>query len=393
MLVEEIPDLLLIGSVFIIGWIAHVVGSKAHIPRVTLLLSIGIITGPAVLDLVPQAFSQYFSTATHLALAMIGFLLGESFAGRDILVERRQILLISLGASLVPAITVFVLIMLVSSDLVLALVLAGIATATDPAATLDVIREIRAKGILSRTLKGVVAVDDAWGIIIFSLLLVIATGVSGNGNNIADILHGVWDVCGALLLGVAIGLPMSAVIGRHKLGEPTIVEAMGFVFICGGIALYYDISYILACMMLGVTVARRAKHIEKPFHAIEKVSDPFLIIFFILSGMNLNPSSLTTLGSIGLVYVIARCIGKIFGAKLFAYITHSPKVVTRYLGECLLPQAGVAIGMALLVGERFPSIGESVLTLTIATTVLFELIGPLITRWSLYRSGEAPIKR
>ncbi len=392
MLVEEMPDLLLVGSVFIIGWIAHVVGSKAHIPRVTLLLSIGIITGPAVLDLVPQAFTQYFSTATHLALAMIGFLLGESFAGRDMLVERRQVLLISLGASLVPAITVFFLVLLVSSDLILALALAGIATATDPAATLDVIREIRAKGVLSRTLKGVVAVDDAWGIIIFSLLLVIATAVSGNGNNVADIMHGIWDVGGALLLGVVIGIPMSVVIGRHKLGEPTIVEAMGFVFICGGIALYFGLSYILACMMLGATVARRAKHIEKPFHAIEKVSDPFLIIFFILSGMNLSPSSLTTLGTIGLVYVVARCIGKIFGAKLFAYITHSPKVVTQYLGGCLLPQAGVAIGMALLVGERFPSISESVLTLTIATTVLFELIGPLITRWSLYRAGEAPIK-
>jgi Kef-type K+ transport system membrane component KefB len=388
MLAEQMPDLLIVGVVFLIGWAAHVVGSKAHIPRVSLLLSIGIVTGPAVLDLVPYVFTEYFSTVTHLALAMIGFLLGESFVGRDILVERRQVLLLSLGASLFPAITVFGLVFLVSEDLVFAMVLAGIATATDPAATLDVIREARAKGTLSQTLKGVVAVDDAWGIIIFSLLLVAANMISGNGNSTADILHGVWEVCGALILGVAIGFPMSVVIGRHRLGEPTIVEAMGFVFVCGGIALYLELSYLLACMMLGATVARRAKHVEKPFHAIEKVSDPFLVVFFILSGVSLTPSSLTTLSVVGAVYVLARCIGKILGIKIFAYFAHSPPVVVRHLGACLLPQAGVAIGLALLVGERFPNIGESVLTLTIATTVLFELAGPLVTRWNLFLAGE-----
>lgn len=390
MLVEQMPDLLIIGVVFLTGWTAHVVGSKTHIPRVTLLLSIGVVAGPAVLDLVPQTLTQYISTVSHLALAMIGFLLGESFAGRDTQVARRQVLFISLGASLVPAIMVFGFVLLVSSDLVFALVLAGIATATDPAATLDVMREVRARGPLSRMLKGVVAVDDAWGVIIFSLLLVVATTISGSGNNVADIAHGVWDVCGALVLGAAMGVPMSIVIGRYRPGEPTMVEIMGFVFICGGLALYLDISYLLACMMLGATIARRAKHVERPFHAIEKASDPFLVMFFILSGISLEPSSLKTLGAIGVAYIIARCIGKILGAKIAAHFTQAPLKVARHLGACLLPQAGVAIGMALLVGEKFPEIGESVLTLTVATTVLFELTGPLITRWSLYRAGEIP---
>ena len=390
MSVEQMPDLLIIGTVFLIGWIAHVVGARAHVPRVTLLLSVGVIAGPSVLDLVPQEFTQYFSTVSHLALAMIGFLLGESFVGRDILVKRRQILFISLGASLIPAITVLGFVWLVSSNLVLALVLAGIATATDPAATLDVIREFRARGPLSQILKGVVAVDDAWGVIIFSLLLVVATAVSGNGSSMVDIAHGIWDVGGALLLGMAIGIPMSAIVGRYRPGEPTIVEAMGFVFICGGLALDLEISYLLACMMLGATIARKAKHVERPFHAIEKASDPFLVVFFILSGMSLDLPSQTTLGIIGVAYVVARCIGKILGASMFAYLAQSSPKIRRHLGRCLLPQAGVAIGMALLVGERFPEIGESVLTLAVATTVFFELTGPVLTRWSLNVAGEIP---
>lgn len=390
MSVEQMPDLLIFGLVFLIGWVAHVISSRAHIPRVTILLSIGIIAGPAVLDLVPAEFVKHFSTVSHLALAMIGFLLGESFVGRDIAAEKRQILFISLGASLVPAVIVFGFVLLLTNDLVLALVLAGIATATDPAATVDVIRECRSRGPVSKLLKGVVAVDDAWGTIIFSLLLVAATAISTNHFSINNIIHGLWDVGGALLLGFVIGIPMSSVIGKQQPGEPTIAEAMGFVFICGGCALYFNVSYLLACMALGATVARRAKHVERPFHDIETASNPFLIVFFIFSGMSLELSALSSFGVIGAAYVLARCLGKVFGAQLFAHFAQSSSRVTRHLGWCLLPQAGVAIGMALLVREQIPEIGNSVLTLAVTTTVLFELIGPVITRWSLYRAGEIP---
>jgi len=386
--IEELPDLLIIGVIFLIGWTAHIVGAKTHIPRVSLLLATGIFMGPAVFNIVPPSVNDYFSAVTHLALAMIGFLLGESFVGRDIIINRKQVLFISIGASLIPAFVVFILLLIVSHDLMLALMLAGISTATDPAASLDVIREVKAKGPLSQMVKRVVAVDDAWGVIIFSLLLVIASLIAGNGDQLSDIFHGLWDVVGALLLGIAVGIPMSKVIGRYQLGEPTIVEAMGFVFTCGGIALYLDVSYLLACMMLGATVAKLAKHVNRPFHAIEKASDPFLVIFFILSGMSLTPSSLNAVGIMGGTYIIARCIGKIIGANICAKLAHTPKQITQNLGQCLLPQAGIAIGMALLVNEKFPDIGEQVLTLTIATTVFFEVIAPVVTRWHLVRAGE-----
>jgi Kef-type K+ transport system membrane component KefB len=390
MLPDKVPDLLILGVVFLIGWAAHIISSKAHIPRVTILICIGIVSGPAGFNLIPAEFSGYFDTVSHLALAMVGFLLGESFFGRDIMSERWQILVISLGVSLVPAIFVFIAILLATSNINLALVLAGIATATDPAATIDVIREFRAKGPVSGMLKSVVAVDDAWGIIIFSLLLVIASNLNGGHDSIIYIIHGAWEIIGALVLGIAVGVPMSYLIGRNRPGEPTVVEAMGFVFICGGSALYLNVSYLLACMTLGATVSQMAKHIERPFYDIETASDPFLVIFFILSGISLDFSTLNSLGYIMLAYIIARSLGKLIGAQLTSRLTQSPSQVIRHLGGCLLPQAGVAIGMALLVSERFPGLGNTVLTMAVTTTVLFELFGPLATHWSLNRAGEIP---
>ncbi|WP_157810315.1 cation:proton antiporter [Vibrio sp. HA2012] len=392
MLPDKIPELLILGVLFLIGWTAHIISSKAHIPRVTILLCIGILSGPSGLNLIPEEFSQYFSTVSHLALAMVGFLLGESFFGRDIISERWQILFISLGVSLVPAISVFIAVFFVSSDITLALVLAGIATATDPAATIDVIREFKAKGPVSKILKSVVAVDDAWGIIIFSLLLVIASNLNGGQHSISYMIHGAWEIAGALAIGIAVGIPMSHIIGRNRPGEPTVVEAMGFVFICGGSALYLQVSYLLACMALGATVSRMAKHVERPFYDIETASDPFLVIFFILSGISMDFSSLGSLGYITSAYIVARTLGKLFGAQLFSRLAKSPPNVVQHLGGCLLPQAGVAIGMGLLVSERFPGLGRLVLTIAVTTTVLFELFGPLVTHWHLNKAGEIPRK-
>ncbi|MCE0492484.1 cation:proton antiporter [Vibrio salinus] len=385
---EKIPELLILGLLFLTGWTAHIISSKAHIPRVTILLCIGVISGPAGFNLIPEEFAQYFGTVSHLALAMVGFLLGESFAGRDIVSQRWHILLISLGVSLVPAIFVFLFVLLISSNPILSLVLAGISTATDPAATIDVVREFKARGPLSKMLKSVVAIDDAWGIIIFSLLIVIAGNINNGGHDLSYIMGAAWEILGALLLGFLIGLPMSYFIGRNRAGEPTIVEAMGFVFICGGAAIYLHVSYLLACMMLGATVSKKAKHVERPFYDIETVSEPFLVIFFILSGISLDLSTLNPLILIILGYIVARTLGKILGARLFSVLVKSQPIIIRHLGGCLLPQAGVAIGMALLASEQFPELADIILSVAVSTTVLFEVFGPPITHWNLHKANE-----
>ena len=387
-LTTEPPELLILGTLLLIGWFAHGIGYFAHVPRVTILLLFGIVAGPSVLNLIPADVASWFPQVTHLALAMIGFLLGESFAGRGVKTSGQAVIQISIGETLGAALTVFVVAYLILGDVVIAMLLAGIAPASAPAATFDVIRENHAKGPLSKTLLGVVAIDDAWGVILFSILLVTAEALTGKGEPMAELFRGLWDVLGAILLGIVIGIPMAWLTGRIKKGEPSLLEAAGFVFICGGLALAFHVSYLLACIALGATVANRAKHHTRPFREIEGASEPFLVIFFLLAGYECDINTLAALSIIGGGYILARSAGLIIGGNLAAQRTNLPTVVKSRIGWCLLPQAGVALGLALLVSERLPQAGEIVLPLIIATTVVFEIAGPLITRWHLHKAGE-----
>ncbi len=297
-------------------------------------------------------------------------------------------LFVSIGETLGAALVVFLATFLVTGNLAIALLLAGIAPASAPAATLDVIRENHARGPLSQTVLGVVAIDDAWGVIIFSFLLVIAEGVSGGGTPWSEITSGLWEIGGATIVGIACGLPMAWLTGRVKKGEPTLLEAAGFVFICGGIALWLDVSYLFACMVLGATVANVAKHHTRPFREIEGATDPFLVMFFLLAGYELDLSQLKTLGLLGVAYFFARSAGLILGGNFAAQMADAPAVVKKRIGWCLLPQAGVALGLALLVEDHFPELSGTVLSLTIGSTVVFEIVGPLVTRWHLHKAGE-----
>ena len=386
--IMETPELLVLGSLLLVGWFAHAIGSYTHVPRVTILLLLGIVAGPYALNLIPSEARVWFPHATHIALAMVGFLLGESFAGRELRASGRIVILVSIGETLGAALTVFTVVMLIQGDLLVALLLAGIAPASAPAATLDVIRENHAKGPLTKTVLGVVAIDDVWGIILFSLLLVTAETLVGKGAPLVEIARGLWDVVGAVLLGVTIGFPMAWCTGRIKKGEPSLLEAAGFVFICGGLALIIQVSYLLACIVLGATVANRAKHHTRPFRDIRGACEPFLVIFFLLAGYQFDITTLKSLGAIGVVYILARSMGLIAGGGLTAKLANAPPVVQSHVGWCLLPQAGVALGLALLVSERLPKAGEVILPLIIASTVVFEIIGPFITRRQLRQAGE-----
>lgn len=384
----EFPELFLLGILLLIGWTAHAVGTHVHVPRVTLLLLFGLFLGPSFLDVVPDEIADWFPHLAHLALAMVGFLLGESFVGRELKESGRVVMYASIGETIGAAVLVFLVCILAGLSVPVSLLLAGIAPASAPAATLDVIRESHAKGPLSRAVIGVVAINDAWSVILFSVLMVIALGMSGAMDSNGVLLAGLWDVGGAVILGILVGIPMSWVTGRVKEGEPTLVEAAGFVFLCGGLALYLGVSYLIACMVLGAVVANLARHHTRPFREIEGASDPFLVIFFVLAGYECDLEALASFGLLLFLYVVARTAGMVIGGGLGARLAHAPSMVQKRIGWCLLPKAGVSLGLALLVAERMPEVGELVLPLVIGTTMVFEVIGPLVTRWHLQKAGE-----
>ncbi len=380
--------LIVMGLFLLIGYLTHVAGQRAHVPRVTLLLLLGFLSGPSGFDLVPHAMSAWFPMVAQLALSIVGFLLGERFLGKTLRKTGKIVAFVSVTETLAASVFVFLALLFFGAPLTLALLLAGIAAATAPAATVDVIRESRSAGPVSDTVLGVVAIDDAYAIVLFSVVLALSGLASGDSVAWSTIISSVWEIAGAVLLGGIIGFPMAWLTGRVRTGELTLIETMGFVLLCSGLAAKIHVSYLLASITMGAVVANWAHHHTRPFHAIEGISQPFLIVFFLLAGFEFELGVLQSLGLFGLIYVASRTVGKVAGGWFGAKAAGASPEVRKHVGWCLLPQAGVALGLGLLAAERFPEVGEGLLSLLVGTTFVFELIGPVITRISLYLASE-----
>ncbi len=379
--------LIILGSLFMLGLLTDLLGRRTSVPRVTLLLVFGMAIGPAGLGWLPDIGLQWFPLVTTVALVMVGFLLGGTLTVASLREHGRIVLWISLTVVLVTAATVLVGLTAVGLSLPVALLLAGIATATDPAATADVVHETRSQGRFSTTLLGIVAIDDLWGLLAFSVVLAVTEALVGNPTQ-SGLVHATWDLGGAVAIGCVIGVPSAYLTGRIEPGEPTQAEALGVVLLCGGVAVWLDVSFLLASMTLGCVVTNLAHHHRRPFHAIEGIEWPFLILFFMLAGASLDVSSLRDAGAGCIAYVVFRIVGRVAGGWLGARLGNASVEVRRWTGLALLPQAGVALGMALIASQRFPELADLLLAVAIGATVFFELIGPLFTRLALTRAKE-----
>jgi len=301
----------------------------------------------------------------------------------------RPVIGISISVMLMTASVMFLGMVLLGVSLEMALIFAGIATATAPAPVMDVVKEVNAKGRFTNTLLGVVAIDDAWGMLMFSFLLVIAVMISGNGHTLEALYYGLWEVSGALLLGIALGFPMAYLTSHLYPGKSSQAEVLGLVLLCAGLAEWMGVSYILSAMMMGSMVANFAKrHRHRPFEELETFEWPLLILFFLLAGASLSLESLMTVGWIGVGYIIFRILGRLIGAYIGSKWAACEHTKYGWMGVAMLPHAGVAIGMALVAVEQFPQLKEPILAVILGATILFELIGPVATRWTLIRVKE-----
>jgi len=381
-------NLILLGVLFLIGVSADLIGRRTAFPRVSILLLVGCAIGPSGFDLVPELQERWFPWVTNIALLMVGFLLGGQLTRAGLRHHGQIVLGVSLSVVLVTAGVVLAGLLVLGFPLVLAVLLAAVAPATDPAATADVVHETKTKGPFGDSLLGIVAIDDAWGLILFSLMLsglALFTGSAGAEHSLAD---GLWEVGGAVLLGGLLGVPMAFITGRIRPGEPTQAEALGIVLLCGGLALWLNVSFLLSAMVLGASVANFARHHRRPFHAVEGIEWPFMILFFLLAGASLELQSLAGIGLLGGAYVLLRILGRLAGGWTGAWLSRAPASWRPWVGTALLPQAGVALGMALIATQHYPEYSHSLLSVVIAATVLFEILGPIATRWALVKVGE-----
>jgi Kef-type K+ transport system membrane component KefB len=381
--------LIVLGGLFLLGLAAEAVGRWTAVPRVTLLLLFGFAIGPSGMDLLSALGEAWFQPVAHVALIMVGFLLGEKLTLSSLREHGRVVLSISIAEVVATAVIVLLGLLLLGVPAEIALLLGGIAPATAPAASADVVHELGAEGTFSRTLLGIVALDDAWGLVVFSLLMAAVHVILGHDGASGALASGAWEIGGALLVGIAVGVPASFLTGRFiEPGQPTLAEALGVVFLCGGIALWLGVSFLIASMVMGAVVANLARHHTRPFHAIEGIEWPLLILFFVFAGASLRLEVLSTIGLVAVGYVVLRILGRYAGAWIGGRAGGADPVVRRWMGTALMPQAGVAVGMALVASQSFPRLGETILSVVIASTVFFELLGPPLTRLALLRAGE-----
>jgi Kef-type K+ transport system membrane component KefB len=379
-----------LGTLFLAGLAADTLGRKTRLPRVTLLLLCGVAFGDAGLGLLPPAVSELYDFLAITALTMVAFLLGNSLTVATLRSRGLAILSVSLATVMITIALVFVGLVAIGLPPGLALLLGAIATATDPAATQDAIAQSGRDGAFTDTLKGVVAIDDAWGLIAFSLVIVAAAQIGG-ANDLEHwsfmLADAGYEIGGAIVLGLAVGLPGAALTGRLRRGEPLRTEALGLVFLTAGTALWLEVSYLLAGMTAGAVIVNRARHHERAFHEIEALQWPFMLLFFILAGAAFSPAALLELGALGLIYMALRSVARVAGGWLGGKLAGMPAPQRSRIGLALLPQAGVAVGMALAAAERFPQWEAQIMSLAIGTTIAFELLAPILTVW-VVRSVE-----
>jgi Kef-type K+ transport system membrane component KefB len=378
--------LVAIGILFLGGLALDAVGRIVHVPRVTLLMLLGALLGPPLLDVLPAAIADGNPIYTDLALTMVAFLLGSSLSRTTLAARGRQILVISIVVVLVSITLVAGGLYLLGVPLPIALLLGGIAAATDPAATRDVLRQSGKTGVFVDTLSGVVAIDDAWGLLAFSVLLSLAALLLGNGADGGAVFHAIYEALGGIALGVAIGLPAAFLTGRLRPGEPSLIEAIGVVMLCTGLSLYFEVSFLLTGMACGAVIVNFARHHERPFHEIERIEWPFLLLFFVMAGASLQVDALMTLGVVGVGYCVLRLVSRPIGGWLGGWASGLALREGVLMGTSLMPQAGVAIGMALVASDQFPQYGQTLVTIAIASTIFFEVVGPVMTQFALKKS-------
>lgn len=381
--------LLTIGSLLLLGLATDFLSKRMFLPRVTLLLLFGVVLGDEGLGVIPASIRDQFDLIAEIALMMIGFLLGGRLTLDSLRKTGRQVAWISLTASIGTTLVVASLLGIAGAPLETAIMLGCVAAATAPAATVAIVIESGSSSRFSEILLAIVAVDDAWALVLFSLGLALTSLFNGAPGVVAALQQPIHEIGGALSLGLVLGLPAGYLTGRIQPGQPMMLEALGLVLVCGALAVWLDVSLLIAVMTMGAVIANIAKHHEYPFHEIENIEWPFMVVFFVVAGATLEFRLLTELGFVGAVYALARGAGKISGAWVGGWISGADRPVRRWMGLALMPQAGVAIGMSLLAISRFPDVGQSILTVVIATTVIFELIGPVLTRIALKWADDA----
>ncbi len=380
-----------------VGFLLTRVTKRLRLPNVTAYILTGILIGPYCLDLIPPEVVSGTEFLSDIALAFIAFSAGEFFRFSVLKRNGLKVVVITLFEAIAASLFVFILtFFILRLNLAFSVVLAALAAATAPASTLMTIRQTGAKGDFVDTLLQVVAFDDIVGLIAYSVAISVAvSSLSGERFSILTVVIPLIKNLSILVLGGLFGLIMKLLIQKKRSTDNRLIITVALLFAFCGICAAFDISPLLGCMSMG-TVYINLTDDDKLFKQINYFSPPILLLFFVRSGVSfdlnalINPSGSVggySLLLIGILYFIVRILGKYAGAFLGCLAVKKPKKVRNWLGLALIPQAGVAIGLAVLGARTLGGeTGAALQTIILASSVLYELIGPAAAKLSLYLS-------
>ncbi len=374
------------------------IGKGTHLMKITGVVGYiltGVLLGPDLLGVLEFSAIE-IETATNFALGFVAFIIGGQLTLSLLRQEGKPVMAIILGESFGAFLVVLAGVYLLTRRLDEALLFAALAPASAPAGAVAVIHEYRARGKLTDTILTVVGFDDGLAIFIYAFAIAIASLVISSGAfSVSNVLvTPLVEIFGGIILGVAVGILFAFLFRRLHDREEVIAASLTAILVTAGAAVTLEVSLILACLALGMTVINLFPKDNKPvFSHVQSVSLPVYIVFFVIAGVKLHLDLLTTIGVVGVVYVACRIAGKMVGSYLSGYAADAEQKIRDNIGFAILSQAGVAIGLSLLAAHRLAAIGEEelgtiIVTTIAATTVVFEVIGPLAARFALQRAGE-----
>ena len=359
------------------------------LPNVTGYLIAGLIVGPYVTGLIDSETIASLGIIPETALGFIAFSIGAEFRLSYLKKVGSAPLVIAITESLGAVIVVDVALIIAGYDIPFSLSLGAIAAATAPAATLMVVKQYKAKGEVTDTLLAVVALDDAVALMCFGISVAVAKSIAGSeGFSFMAIANPFIEIFGAMLLGAVAGIVFRFLTMLFTGRGNRLAITYALVFTCVGVGSLLGLSSLLACMVMGAIFCNTSKNSDVVFEQTDRMTPPLYMLFFFISGAQLDISILPSIGIIGVIYIVARVIGKIGGAMFGAAVSHSSKNVRNHLGFMLVPQAGVAIGLATTAMTVVPEYGATIRTVILCGTVIYELTGPLITKLALKKAGE-----
>lgn len=384
-----------IALMLITGFAMTRITKRLRLPNVTAYILSGVLLGPYVLNLVPENIVEGMDFLNDIALAFIAFSTGEFFRFSTLKKNGAKVVVITVLEACLASVIVFIVsFFILGLDINFSLVLGALASATAPASTVMTIRQTHAKGDFVDTLLQVVALDDVVGLVAYSAAISVALANASGHFSAGSVLKPIGMNILVLIIGCLFGVILKVLLQKRSTDNRLIVS-IALLFAFCGICTLLDVSPLLGCMAMG-TVYINLSDDERLFKQLNYFSPPILLLFFVRSGLNFDLSALfdssTSIGRVplivvGICYFFMRIVGKYAGAFLGCLITKKDRLVRNYLGLALIPQAGVAIGLAAMGARTLGGESGSALeTIILASSVLYELIGPACAKLSLYLS-------